>query len=102
MGVVYRATELRLDRPVALKLIATDRAGDSEFRERFDREARLTASLDHPNVIPVYGAGEQDGRPYLVMRLVRGTDLHGLLRAEGRLAPERAATIVAQVASALD
>src|SRR4051794_23680302 len=102
MGVVYRATELRLERPVALKLIATDRAADDEFRERFDREARLAASLDHPNVIPVYAAGEQDGRPYLVMRLVRGTDLHALLRQEGRLAPARAAAIVAQVAAGLD
>ena len=102
MGVVYRATDLRLDRPVALKLIATDRTGDGEFRERFDREARLAASLDHPNVIPVYAAGEQDGRPYLVMRLVRGTDLHKLLQREGRLAPARAAAIVAQVAAALD
>src|SRR4051812_49400922 len=102
MGVVYRATELRLERPVALKLIATDRAADDEFRERFDREARLAASLDHPNVIPVYAAGEQDGRPYLVMRLVRGTDLHALLRRGGRLPPARAAAIVAQVAAALD
>ena len=102
MGVVYCATELRLDRPVALKLIAADRAADHEFRERFDVEARLAASLDHPNVIPVYAAGEQDGRPYLVMRLVRGTDLHRLVQAEGRLRPARAAPIVAQVASALD
>src|SRR4051794_20923240 len=102
MGVVYRATELRLERPVALKLIATDRAADDEFRERFDREARLAASLDHPNVIPVYAAGEQDGRPYLVMRLVRGTDLHRLLQREGCLPPARAAAIVAQVAAALD
>jgi Protein kinase domain/Domain of unknown function (DUF4440) len=102
MGVVYRATELRLDRPVALKLIATDHGADDEFRERFDREARLAASLDHPNVIPVYAAGEQDGRPYLVMRLVRGTDLHQLLQKEGRLPPARAAWIIAQVAAALD
>src|SRR4051794_275013 len=102
MGVVYCATQLRLDRPVALKLIAAGHAADGEFRQRFEREARLTASLDHPNVIPVYAAGEEDGRPYLVMRLVRGTDLHALLRREGRLAPGRAAAIVAQVASALD
>src|SRR3954452_19720143 len=102
MGVVYCATDLRLERPVALKLIATDHAADREFRDRFDREARLTASLEHPNIIPVYAAGEQDGRPYLVMRLVRGTDLHALLRQDGRLPPARAATIVAQVADALD
>ncbi len=102
MGVVYEATDLHLERPVALKLILSDRAQDAEFRERFDREARLTAAIDHPNVIPVYAAGDQDGDPYLVMRLVRGTDLHKLLRAEGRLEPTRAARIVAQVAAGLD
>src|SRR4051794_1284629 len=102
MGVVYRATDLRLERPVALKLIATDHAADPEFRERFEREARLMASLDHPNVIPVFAAGEHDGRPYLVMRLVAGTDLHRVLQREGRLPPDRAARIVAQVADALD
>jgi serine/threonine-protein kinase len=102
MGVVYRATELRLQRPVALKLIAADRTADDEFRERFEHESRLTASLDHPNVIPVYAAGEEDGRPYLVMRLVRGTDLHKLLQRTGSLSAPRAAAIVAQVAAALD
>jgi hypothetical protein len=102
MGVVYRATELSLGRPVALKLLAPDRAGDREFRERFQREWRMAASIDHPNVIPVYAAGEQDGSLYLVMRYVGGTDLHALLREQGRLAPERAAELVAQLASALD
>lgn len=102
MGVVYRATDVRLNRPVALKLIANDRAGDAAFRERFEREARLTASLDHPNVIPVYAAGEEDGALYLAMRFVPGTDLHELLRREGRIAPEAAAAIVRQVAEALD
>lgn len=102
MGVVYRATDIRLNRPVALKLIADDRAGDAAFRERFEREARLTASLDHPNVIPVYAAGEEDGALYLAMRFVPGTDLHELLRREGRIAPEAAAAIVRQVAEALD
>jgi serine/threonine-protein kinase len=102
MGVIYRATELRLGRPVALKLIAADRASDPAVRERFEREARLTASIDHPNVIPVYGAGEEDGHLYLVMRYVPGTDLHALLRREGRLEPARAARVIAQVAGALD
>jgi serine/threonine-protein kinase len=102
MGVVYRATELRLGRPVALKLIAADRAADPAFRARFEREARMTASIDHPNVIPVYAAGEDGGHLYLVMRWVSGTDLHALVRAEGRLAPRRAALIVEQVAAALD
>ena len=102
MGIVYRATQLSLGRPVALKLIAPEHAADADFRERFQRESRMAAAIDHPNVIPVYEAGEEDGRLYLVMRWVAGTDLHRLLRAEGRIEPERAAAIVNQVAGALD
>jgi serine/threonine-protein kinase len=104
MGVIYRATELRLGRAVALKLIATEQASDPDVRERFEREARLTASIEHPNVVPVYAAGEEDGHLYLVMRYVPGTDLHHLLKEAHppRLAPARAASIVAQVADALD
>jgi serine/threonine-protein kinase len=102
MGVIYRATELRLGRPVALKLIATEQASDPDVRERFEREARMTASIEHPNVVPVYAAGEEDGHLYLVMRFVPGTDLHHLLQEERRVPPARAASIVAQVADALD
>ena len=102
MGIVYRATQLSLGRPVALKLIAPEHAADASFRERFQRESRMAAAIDHPNVIPVYEAGEEDGRLYLVMRWVAGTDLHKLLRAEGRLDPLRASLIVNQVAGALD
>ena len=102
MGVVYRAVQLDLGRPVALKLIAADRAADPAFRERFQRESRLAALIDHPNVVPVHGAGEAEGQLYLVMRYVPGTDLHRLLKHEGPLPPERAAEIVAQVAAALD
>ena len=102
MGIVYRATQLSLGRPVALKLIAPEHAADAGFRERFQRESRMAAAIDHPNVIPVYEAGEEDGRLYLVMRWVAGTDLHRLLRAEGRLEPARAAALVNQVAGALD
>ena len=80
MGIVYRATQISLGRPVALKLIAPEHAADSDFRERFQRESRMAAAIDHPNVIPVYEAGEEDGRLYLVMRWVAGTDLHKLLR----------------------
>src|SRR2546421_8798275 len=80
MGVVYRATDLQLDRPVALKLIAPELAADSAFAERFKRESRLAASLDHPNVIPIYHAGEEDGQLYVTMRLVDGTDLAEVLR----------------------
>jgi serine/threonine-protein kinase len=102
MGVVYRATELSLGRPVALKLLTPDRARDRSFRERFQRESRMAAAIDHPNVIPVYAAGESDGLLYLVMRYVGGTDLHALLRERGQLEPEHAADIVAQVGAALD
>jgi hypothetical protein len=102
MGIVYRATQLSLARPVALKLIAPQFAADAGFRERFERESRMAAAIDHPNVIPVYAAGEEDGRLYLVMRWVAGTDLHRLLRERERLEPLRAAGIVHQVAGALD
>lgn len=102
MGVVYRAVQLSLDRPVALKLIAPALAADPQFRERFERESRLAASLDHPNVVPVYAAGEHAGVLYIAMRFVDGVDLRALIKAEGRLAPEHAARIVAHVASALD
>jgi serine/threonine protein kinase len=102
MGVVYRATQLALDRTVALKLIAPEIAGDEGFRERFKRESRTAASIEHPNVIPVHEAGEVDGRLYIAMRYVDGTDLRELVLREGPLAPERAARIVAQVAEALD
>ena len=67
MGIVYRATQLSLGRPVAVKLIAPDRAGDPGFRERFERESRVAAAIDHPNVIPVYEAGEEGGHLYLCL-----------------------------------
>src|SRR5687767_7688451 len=102
MGIVYRATQLSLGRPVAVKLIAPDRAGDPGFRERFERESRVAAAIDHPNVIPVYAAGEEGGHLYLVMRYVKGTDLQGLLARDHRLAPERVAAIAMQVGAALD
>jgi protein kinase-like protein len=102
MGVVYRGTDMRLNRPVAIKLIADDRAGDPAFRDRFEREAQLTASIDHPNVIPVYAAGEIDGQLYLATRFVDGTDLQECLRRDGPMSPARAADVVSQVAAALD
>src|SRR5881397_2092718 len=102
MGVVYRATDLQLDRAVALKLVAPELAADAAFAERFKRESRLAASLDHPNVIPIFHAGEEDGRLYVTMRLVEGTDLAEVLRRDKRLAPERAVAILIQVAAALD
>ncbi|MCW3015733.1 MAG: serine/threonine protein kinase, partial [Solirubrobacterales bacterium] len=102
MGVVYRATQLDLDRTVALKLITPSLAQDPMFRERFIRETRVAAGIDHPNVIPVFYAGENEGRLYLAMRYVMGEDLRTLVRREGALQGVRAARIVAQVASALD
>jgi serine/threonine-protein kinase len=102
MGIVYRAVQLDLQRPVALKVIAGDLAGDPEFRERFERESRMAAAIDHPNVVPVYAAGEDRGALYIVMRFVPGSDLHALIRSIGRLPAQRVAAIVAQVAAALD
>jgi YVTN family beta-propeller protein len=102
MSVVYLAHDPRLKRNVALKLLAPELAEDEGFCLRFLRESQLAASLDHPNVVPVYEAGEADGLLYIAMRYVLGTDLKVLLRAEGALAPERALELVGQVASALD
>ena len=102
MGVVYRATELALDRPVALKLIAPELVDDASFRERFLHESRLAASLDHAGILPVYAAGEDDGQLYLATRFVEGQDLRSLLLEHGPLGPERALGLVGQVADALD
>jgi non-specific serine/threonine protein kinase len=101
MGVVYRATQLRLTRTVALKLVTPALARDTSFRERFRREWMIAASIEHPNVIPVYEAGEEDGALYIAMRWVDGTDLRETLD-RGALEPARAARLVAQVANALD
>ena len=102
MGVVYRATDLSLQRPVALKLVAPELAEDERFRARFFREPRLAASLDHPNVIPIYEAGEHEGQLYLAMRFVEGSDLKTVLEREGKLTPDRTVKVLGQVAGALD
>ena len=102
MGEVYRARDTRLGRPVALKVLSPGIADDAGFRERLLRESRLAAALDHPNVIPVYDAGEIDGRLFIAMRYVDGADLKRLLREEGPLEPARAIAIGWQVADALD
>ena len=102
MGVLYRATHLALDRPVALKVIVPTLAADSAFRERFKRESRIAASIDHPNVIPIYHAGEEDGVLFITMRYVRGTDLRGLIDKRGALEPPFAAEIVDAIGAALD
>ena len=102
MGVVYRATQLALDRQVALKLIAPEFANDALFRRRFKRESRLAASIDHPNVIPVHEAGDAEGLLFISMRWAEGTDLDTLIRRGGGLEPERAVALVAQIGAALD
>jgi ABC-type branched-subunit amino acid transport system substrate-binding protein len=102
MGVVYRAIDTRLERPVALKLVAPELAEDQRFRERFLRESRLAASIDHGNVLPIYEAGEHEGRLFLAMRFVEGTDLKALLARQGTLPVERALAILGRVADALD
>ena len=102
MGVVYRAMQVTLERTVALKVIAPDLLQDERARRRFLQECRLAASIDHPHVIPIYDAGEEDGVPYLAMRYVSGDDGRTLVRREGPLPTARAAAIVSQVAGALD
>jgi serine/threonine protein kinase len=102
MGVVYRATQLDLDRTVALKVVAPELQEDETARRRFLHESRRAASIDHPHVVPIHYAGEEDGVPYLVMRYVVGDDARTLVRRDGPLEPTRTAAIVAQVAGALD
>ena len=102
MGAVYRAEDLRLGRKVALKLLAPELAENERFRERFLRESQLAASLDHPNIVPIYAAGEAGGQLYLAMRYVEGYDLRQLLAREGRLEPARTVALLEQVAEALD
>ena len=102
MSVVYLAEHEGLKRNVALKLLAPQLSDDARFRERFARESQLAASIDHPNVIPIYEAGEAEGRMFIAMRYVDGTDLQTTLRESGPLQPARALGIVRQVAEALD
>jgi serine/threonine protein kinase len=101
MAVVYRAADVRLDRQVALKVLAPELTKDSGFRQRFIRESRAGASVDHPNIIPVFEAGEAEGVLFIAMRFVAGRDVRALLDA-GPLPPARAVSIVTQIASALD
>lgn len=102
MGVVYRGTQLALNRTVALKLVRNDLADNVEFRERFTRESQIAASLDHPHIVPIYSAGEDEGRLYVAMRYVDGIDLAKLIGGKGALDPRLAAELVNQIGSALD
>ncbi|MDJ0465533.1 serine/threonine-protein kinase [Streptomyces sp. H27-C3] len=102
MAVVYRARDLRLDRTVALKLLAPELARNDTFRRRFTHESRVAAAIDHPHIVPVFEAGETDGVLYIAMRYVAGQDLRALLDRQGPLPIGAATRIAAQVASALD
>lgn len=101
MSVMYRATDVRLGRKVALKVIGEKLGADAEFRERFVDEARNTAAIDHPNIVPLYDFGELDGMHYIGMRLVDGSDLASLVTG-GPMEPMRAVGLLEQVADALD
>jgi serine/threonine protein kinase len=101
-GILYRARQIRLDRPVALKLVEPAVARDPVIRERLRREARMVAALDHPNIVPLYAAGEEDGTVYIVTRWVEGTELGTLIHGDGPLEPGMAARTAAQIADALE
>jgi class 3 adenylate cyclase/ABC-type oligopeptide transport system substrate-binding subunit/streptogramin lyase len=101
-GAVYLAVDEQLDRPVALKLLPPELCRDERFRQRFLREARTAAGIEHPGIVPIYAAGEADGVLYLAMRHVPGTDLRHVLERDGRLELGRAIRILVPVAEALD
>jgi predicted Ser/Thr protein kinase len=101
MSVVYVAEQVRLGRKVALKVLTTELAWDEQFRERFVRESQIAAAIDHPNIIPIYDAGEDDGLLYIAMRFVEGPDLKEVLK-RGNLGVGRTIFLIEQVASALD
>ncbi|MFC9926341.1 serine/threonine-protein kinase [Streptomyces sp. NPDC127190] len=102
MAVVYRARDLRLERTVALKLLAPELARNDTFRQRFTHESRVAAAIDHPHIVPVFEAGETDGVLYIAMRYVSGSDLRHLLDLRGPLPLPDTVRMAAQVASALD
>src|SRR5580658_275833 len=101
MAEVYRATDRLLDRPVALKVLFPELSVDRSFVERFRREAQAAANLSHPNIVPVFDWGEDDGTYFIVMEFIDGRPLSAVLREVGPLPPEQAADIGAHVASAL-
>jgi serine/threonine protein kinase len=102
MGILYLALEPSLERRVALKLIAPEAASDDVFARRFAEESRIAAAIEHPNVVPIYAAGEEEGVPWIAMRYVAGSDLGRRLAREGRLDPREAAELIAQIGNGLD
>jgi Tol biopolymer transport system component/tRNA A-37 threonylcarbamoyl transferase component Bud32 len=102
MGAVYRARDPRLGRPVAIKFVAPELAENEMFRRRFERESQMAAAIEHPNILPIYMTGDEEGLLYIVMRYVEGTNLRALIAQEGALEPMRILSILGQVAAALD
>jgi len=102
MGILYLAVEPGLERHVALKLIAPEAAADEVFARRFAEESRIAASIEHPNVVPIYAAGEERGVPFIAMRYVSGADLARRLVKDGRLGPALAVELIAQIGNGLD
>jgi predicted Ser/Thr protein kinase len=102
MSVVYLAEHQRLGRKVALKLLSPALSEDESFRERFERESRRAAEIDHPNIVPIYDAGDAEGQFYIAMRYVQGPDLKTLLKGDGPLSIGRTLFLLEQAASALD
>jgi hypothetical protein len=102
MSVVYLAEHMRLGRKVALKLLSAALSEDESFRERFERESRRAAEIDHPNIVPIYDAGDADGQFYIAMRYIEGLDLKELIKRDGPLSLGRTLYLLEQAASALD
>lgn len=102
MGLVYRVTNVALHKVYALKTLTPELTDDAQFRERFKREMRIAASIEHPNVVGIHYAGEHEGLLFFVMDFVYGTDLRHLLQESGALDPDRAVDLLVQFASALD
>jgi serine/threonine protein kinase len=102
MSVVYQAENLRLSSVIALKVLAPELAADDVFRARFLEESRIAASLNHPNVIPIYDMGSQDDLLYIAMRYVSGTDMRQMIKKRGRILPATALFLIGQAARALD
>ena len=102
MGAVYKGYDPALNRPVAIKVMAPHLTWEKRFVDRFLREARTVARLHHPHIVSIHDVGEQDGLYYLVMAFIEGESLGRLVAREGRLAPERATSLLGQVGAALD
>lgn len=102
MGTVFAARDVELDRMVAVKLLPAALTSDAEVMERFEREARHTARLDHPNIVPIYDVGRHEGRPFIVMKVLEGDTLAGLLRSKGGLTPDETVSLIRQLAEGLD